>query len=439
MGGKHARLSPSNHRGAHCPGSVREEAVYPDIPGTAAIDGTGTHLVVDSLINHWIIAGSKKLELIGTIIGKGHEDKLEGWLVDQKRFDRALYALDYVQRRVKELRAEYGTRTKDDVEIIIETETRANPGKVYGRDDWYGTTDIRIKVLKSGIIQYIEIVDFKDGQGFVDAKENSQLIAYCAGTEETKGDLNYPVRMTIVQPRINPPVRYWDTTMDVVRSFAERLSEKAQLTDDPKAPLIPDKFGGKGYCRWCKHGLSGNCKALTNSKEGEDMKTNEEIDRMSPKELSDYILHTQAVAKSADYARDIAVKLSLDGKQIPFFKLQEGTRTISWAVKDIPKLNEIIENFGFNKSIITVNDCCETALVSAKKVYETIASKKQEIKGFSDKLKIDKLIKCMFSEGKSKDFVKFTENFVPEETDEMNIFAEEIKPKRKFNLFKGVK
>ena len=51
--GDHARLSPSNHRWPHCAGSVREESNYPDIAGEAAIDGTGSHILLElSLINN---------------------------------------------------------------------------------------------------------------------------------------------------------------------------------------------------------------------------------------------------------------------------------------------------------------------------------------------------------------------------------------------------
>ena len=43
----HARLGPSNPRWTKCPGSVREEMFYIDIPGEAAIDGTGSHLLLE--------------------------------------------------------------------------------------------------------------------------------------------------------------------------------------------------------------------------------------------------------------------------------------------------------------------------------------------------------------------------------------------------------
>ena len=51
----HANLSPSKrHRWALCPGSIREEAKYPDdTSGPAASDGTHSH----TLLEHCIDAG----------------------------------------------------------------------------------------------------------------------------------------------------------------------------------------------------------------------------------------------------------------------------------------------------------------------------------------------------------------------------------------------
>ena len=56
MSTAHAKLSPSKrHRWAACPGSIREEAAYPDErSGAAAIDGTHSH----TLLEHCVKAGA---------------------------------------------------------------------------------------------------------------------------------------------------------------------------------------------------------------------------------------------------------------------------------------------------------------------------------------------------------------------------------------------
>jgi hypothetical protein len=60
----HAQLSPSKrHRWALCPGSVREEAKYPEErTNAAAIDGTHSH----TLLEHCIKAGlANPLNMVG--------------------------------------------------------------------------------------------------------------------------------------------------------------------------------------------------------------------------------------------------------------------------------------------------------------------------------------------------------------------------------------
>lgn len=232
----HARLSPSNHRWPHCPGSVREEAAYPDTTSPAAIDGTGTHLLLEKSIQAWSYADPFLRHTIGVM----HEDKPEGWSVDQDRVDRVNDALAYIYGRFKELSSpRFGAR--------IETESRVNPGETCGRTDWYGTCDV---ILFNDRV--LEIIDYKDGSGFVPAENNTQLISYALGAwhrhKQTVPELE-TIRMTIVQPKTNPKVRYWEIPIgNLVMMEGPKLAEAAVLTDDPDAPLIAGD-----WCQWCKH------------------------------------------------------------------------------------------------------------------------------------------------------------------------------------------
>lgn len=264
---KHARLSPSNHRWPHCPGSVREEAKYPDTSNKFSIDGTGTHALVDILISDRIFNGKRRTfeYYRGVTIDEGYEDKPEGWLVTEDRFNRAKVVIDYMNER--------GYFESD---YRIETEL-----KVHISDGWYGTTDVL--VYKSDYehsrgdhqLKEMEIIDFKDGNTYVSEKNNSQLISYAYGSlgkispkSHLQGFL-YPdgepinalhrpdpktnVRMTIIQPKTSPQVRTQTMTFEELDKKMEVLAEAAELTDDPNAPLIPDKENGNGYCKWCKH------------------------------------------------------------------------------------------------------------------------------------------------------------------------------------------
>ena len=271
MGG-HARLGPSNHRWPHCPGSIREEANYTDVSGEAAIDGTGSHLLLEMCLDNNVLA----IQYDQQIIGANHPDNTSGWLVGIDRCERVQMCLDYVQRRAMELKEEH-----EGCSVIVETESKADPGGMFGRDDWYGTCDVTLTCvhLQTNEVMFIEVIDYKDGRGWVHVKNNSQLLSYLAGkmrpyvtsgpdqvrpfkTDGVKG-----CRMTIVQPKTNPVVRYQCSTnagdnltpKDVLDKVTA-LSVAAKKTDDHDAPC----FSGK-HCQWCKANpkRGGHCVTAT--------------------------------------------------------------------------------------------------------------------------------------------------------------------------------
>lgn len=327
MAGKHARLSPSNKTWPSCPGSVRECQVYPDIAGAAAIDGTGTHLLLE--MSH----GDRADKFLGKVIGIGHPDKPMGWLVAQDRIDRANTALDYIERRIAELIGIFGACT-----VTCKYETPMNPGLLFGkRSDWYGTCDILIEVYnKVGVCLYCEVVDFKDGRGWVDVKDNSQLLSYMGGRGYVfPGGTDIPLRMTVIQPRTNPTVRYWDTSSDVVWKKCSTLGIAASKTDDPDAPLIPDEKKGEGYCKWCKH--RDNCKALSDIRtEGDEkeMYSISDITAMSNSELSKFLDTEDAIKDSFTYAKELTKKKIEAGERVPGRVVEPGNKSKEWKIEE---------------------------------------------------------------------------------------------------------
>lgn len=264
----HARLGPSNHRWPNCPGSVREEVNYEDTSGEAAIDGTGSHLLLELCLLSESGIWSNASDWIDRTIGEGHKDRPQGWWVKQDRADRVQVCLDYLRRRHGELTEQY-----PDGEVLIEAESHSDPGGAFGRKDWWGTVDITITVMVRERCMFVEACDYKDGRGWVTEKDNTQLIAYVGGkmrpfigsgpdqVRPFKPEMVGACRMSIVQPKTHPPIRYQDSTPAGVFSDLEHLAMAAKATDAPDAPLIPDDKGGKGYCQWCKH--KSNCSART--------------------------------------------------------------------------------------------------------------------------------------------------------------------------------
>ena len=90
----HAQLSPSKrHRWGSCPGSIREEAKFPEERGgPAAIDGTHTH----TLLEHCIKNGLSDPHLM---IGVKMADHDGEFVVGSDRAARVQVAIDYIRQR----------------------------------------------------------------------------------------------------------------------------------------------------------------------------------------------------------------------------------------------------------------------------------------------------------------------------------------------------
>ena len=232
----HAKLSPSKRaQWSRCPGSIREQAPFPDVSGPAAIDGTHTHSLLEVCLN-----SGKKSEYY---IGQTLHDHEGSFTVDADRAARVQIALDYV-KQVSDS-ATGGCR--------ILSESRVEPQHLLGRDDMGGTVDIQLYYD-----DVVEIIDYKDGMGVVDAKDNEQLEQYALGVlAGLKLPVNavYPfkwIRMTIVQPKMamkgKPMISSHTVAVADILSMIGRMCVEAASTDKPDAPLV----AGEVQCRYCK-------------------------------------------------------------------------------------------------------------------------------------------------------------------------------------------
>lgn len=244
----HAELSPSKrHRWAMCPGSIREEAKYPEQPsGAAAVDGTHSHTLLEFCIENGLMDPS-------TQVGETFEDHEGSFKVDADRAARVKVAIEYVKSRI----ADYNGLC----EVIAER--RVDPKWFTHRDDLSGTVDVQIR--GPGVL---ELIDYKDGMGVVAAENNLQLEQYAIGVlAECQLGWNVPeqypwseVRMTIVQPKLAlKGLKSIDTWTVPIKYLLDRVSElghQARATEAPDAPLIP----GESQCKFCR--AKGSCAAL---------------------------------------------------------------------------------------------------------------------------------------------------------------------------------
>jgi len=243
----HARLSPSAaERWMNCPGSVRECDKYPESRSSpAAIDGTHTHTVLEHCLKNNV---EDCLKLNGI---KMSDDDGE-FRLDLDRLWRVEKALKYIRDRAEEL----------GVDNIM-SEHKVNCGMLIERDDMRGTLDVRLMND-----EVLEIIDYKDGMGVVEAEQNKQLMLYALGElgmQRTANGWSFKkIIITIIQPKMErrgrPIVSSWEISVDDLLVFGEEVKKAADATDLPDAPLIP----GDSQCKWCEH--KGNCNPLVTEK-----------------------------------------------------------------------------------------------------------------------------------------------------------------------------
>jgi hypothetical protein len=246
----HAKLSPSKRsRWALCPGSVREEAKYPeDRSNDAAVDGTHTHTLLEHCIKHGL---SDPMDEVNEMF----EDDDGTFVVDAARAARVVVAMNYIKQRMIE-----------SPNAKVFAETRVDPEWFTGRKDLSGTVDVQIIGGDT-----LEIIDYKDGMATVDAENNLQLEQYAIGklAEYKLGwnaDNQYPfkmVAMTIIQPKMALrnmlPITSWVVPVSYLLGRIATLTNEARNTDSPDAPLVP----GESQCKYCR--AKGSCSALASN------------------------------------------------------------------------------------------------------------------------------------------------------------------------------
>lgn len=238
----HSTLSPSSaYRWMRCPGSVREQAKYPEPPsGPGAIDGTHSH----TLLEHCVKADlADPMAMVGVKM-KDHEGE---FVIDAERAKRVKVVIDYVKQKVEALSFMFGEKA------TVMPERRVNPEHLLGRSDMAGTADITIRCDT-----FTEIIDLKDGMNAVEAAGNEQLELYgLGGLADYKLPINveYPVKqvkLTIIQPKLAlkglPVVTSHDLSTQEVLDLIPRYVNGAAATDKPDAPLVP----GEKQCRYCR-------------------------------------------------------------------------------------------------------------------------------------------------------------------------------------------
>lgn len=363
----HANLSPSKrHRWGLCPGSIREEAKYPDDrSGPAAIDGTHTHTMLE-----FCLSGPWEPE---ELVGQTMQDNDGKFLIDAERAQRVRIAVDYVKQRVAE---------QPGCKVIAEQ--RVNPNRLIARDDMSGTVDIQIHGT-----DVLEIVDYKDGMGAVQAEGNAQLELYAVGALADVGE-PYPwkrVRMTIIQPKMalrgQPAITSHEVDISEILAIVDRLVIEGAAVDAPDAPLVP----GESQCKFCK--AKGSCAALASNVMKEigimfqptvmSLDVAQQSADKDPSTMDD--AQILQIMEAAPLMRQLlegvekeALRRLQSGQAITGLKLVNGRGSRAWALQD-DEIAEKLVKMGIPKGSVY-----ETKLVSPAKAEKLTWEKRDGTK-----------------------------------------------------------
>ena len=361
----HSQLSPSKaHRWTVCPGSIREEAKYPDTSGAAAVDGTHSH----TLLEKSLVEDRDPLSYIGETISDHEGD----FIVDKERATRVAVAYSHVHHRAKELDA-----------YAMVAESRVDPASLLGRSDCSGTVDVQIYADR-----HVDVIDYKDGMGIVSVIDNEQLELYALGVLAENPDQFDSIRMTIIQPKLAMRGMKAITSYDMLAvdllARVSKYKDAAIATDSPDAPLVP----GESQCKFCK--AKGSCSALaSNVMEALSMFQSIDIAQQAadknPNELSDQQI--REIVESAPLVRQLLEAVEAEalrrfeaGVSISGLKAVYGRGTRSWALDEDQMADKLVK-MGIPKTVIY-----ETKLITPAKAEKLQWCKKDgEKKQLSDR------------------------------------------------------
>ena len=368
----HAQLSPSKrHRWALCPGSIREEAKFPDErSGAAAIDGTHSHTLLEQCIK------GEPVDPM-TQVGDKFEDDDGDFIVDQARAERVKIAVDYIMER-----------SMNGLFKVI-SEQRVDPQHLLGRSDLSGTVDCQIIGP-----DWIEIIDYKDGMGVVSAEGNMQLEQYAYGVlagYKLPINVEYPVKriiMTIIQPKL--ALKGMKAITSFERDVHDMLTNmgtiivQAAATDAPDAPLVP----GESQCKFCR--AKGSCAALASNVMKEvgimfqpvvtqTLDVAQQSADKDPAQMDD--AQIRQIMEAAPLMRQLleavekeALRRLEAGTPIPGLKLVHGRGSRAWALPE-EEMAEKLVKMGIPKTAIY-----ETKLVTPAKAEKLTWEKRDGTK-----------------------------------------------------------
>lgn len=182
---------------------------------------------------------------IGT---KGPKGFAHDFMVCPEMIKNVQLAMDHVYSEIERLGP--GTTMKLEVQCVPFAD----------RPGMYGTGDVVLSCWPDEIV----VIDYKNGVGFVDAEENTQLRYYGVGAAREEDFTHSKVTTTIIQPRCRDggPIRSETLTMKKLLKWRDHMRECLEASEKKNAKLTPGD-----HCKWCevKTLKPGGCPALNNA------------------------------------------------------------------------------------------------------------------------------------------------------------------------------
>lgn len=344
----HDEFSPSRrHRFGACPGSIREEAKYPEGPsGPAAVDGTHTHTLLECCVRKDL---ASPLEWVGQTL-TDHEGE---FVVDIERANRVAIAINYLRQRVSWITEGKRFGEYDDVDAEdnwnnfyeVRSEIRVNPKALIGIHGASGTIDVLLLDKRSNTI---EIIDYKDGVQPTNAIE--QLEQYAVGVLAELGSHYFDfVKLTVIQPKLiwkNLDAVSFEllSVKDVLNNVVPKLKSELELAASPDAPLVP----GEKQCKYCR--AKGACPALaakvmsevnvmfqpvnTSAMDIAQQSANKDPVTMDDDQLRQILEAAPLLRQLIEGVEKEAQRRLEAGQSVPGFKLVHGRGQRAWAYSE---------------------------------------------------------------------------------------------------------
>lgn len=282
----HSKLGASSmYRWSACPGSVKLCEGIPEQKSSYAEEGTRAHELAAHLL------------LGKPVIWETQECK------------------EAIELYVETVRNDAGSN-----KILVEQKfdlSEIHPG-------CFGTADA---VVYDPDLRLLRVYDYKHGQGIlVEVHNNSQLKYYGLGALLKTGYPCREVELVIVQPRANHPdgpVRRWRFDTFDLAEFAAYLSERAEATEKPNAPL---KSGD--HCRFCP--AAGICPELSKKALAVAQTVFKPQTAYDPQALSETLKKLDVLEGYAKSVREFAYNEAQQGRCPPGFKLVQKRATRKW-------------------------------------------------------------------------------------------------------------